>query len=274
MQVDIQDEVIGVTKGGKIIRIAWKHRVYVRDVVTQFDYYYDAVKNVNGVVDYSSPRFHWAKGFDLFPVMFPSFAEPVSTAKQYTDFAQLKEGMIVLDLGAYSGLTSIIFAELVGDSGRVVAVDADFQNHASIRSNIAEYFRRGKGNIKFIPGAVWSHRDGIYFSSEQNMGAAAVDIVGNRGEVRLVQSYTLSDIARGLDRVDFVKMDIEGAEGEAVKDEEFFKTHNPRLIIETHGRGIDAEVSQTLASYGYTVNHVMQDGCRFPLLECERKVDK
>ena len=42
------------------------------------------------------------------PVFFNSLSEPIVTAKQYNDFANLSEESIAIDLGAYSGLTSIL----------------------------------------------------------------------------------------------------------------------------------------------------------------------
>lgn len=268
MQVDIQDKIIEVTKGNKKIIVSTRHMIYIRDIVTQFDYYFNSVASVDNVVDYSTAHAHKVEGFDLFPVVFPSFSEPILTTAQYTDFANLQPGNVVIDLGAYSGLTSIVFAEKVGRDGLVIAVEADEDNYKCAEINTNRYYIK---NIDLLYGAAWSHNKGIEFSCEMNMGSSAVDIVGGRGRVTKVPSYTLSDIARGLDRVDFVKIDIEGGEVEVVKDWEFFNRCNPKMIIETHGKGTDEAVQSTLESYGYTVRHIVQEGVRFPLLECERK---
>ncbi len=271
MNIDLKDETIEVTKGGKTIIISNRHKVYIRDIVTQFDYYFNSVRAVDDVVDYSTPRAHNVPGFSMFPVVFPSFSEPIVTTNQYTDFADLQTGDVVIDLGAYSGLTSIMFAEKVGISGRVIAVEADEENYQCAEKNISRYFQETGMSINLIYGAAWSHNNGIEFSCEMNMGSSAIDIVGKRGRVVKVPSYTLSDIAKDLRRVDFVKIDIEGAESEVVKDADFFSRFNPRLIIETHGKGTDQAVTSALVSYGYTVKHIVQEGVRFPLLECERK---
>ena len=271
MQVDIQDKTIEVTKGRKKIIVSTRHMIYIRDIVMQFDYYFNSVMPVDNVVDYSTPHAHKVEGFDLFPVVFPSFSEPILTTAQYTDFANLQPGQVVIDLGAYSGLTSIVFAEKVGCDGLVIAVEADEENYECAEKNLVSYYVRSGINIRLVHGAAWSHSKGIEFSCEQNMGSSAVDIVGGRGRVVKVPSFTLTDITNGLRRVDFVKIDIEGAESEVVKDWEFFNRYNPKMIIETHGKGTDEAVQSTLESYGYTVRHIVQEGVRFPLLECERK---
>jgi len=133
-------EKIEVTKDGRKIVISHRHVIYIRDIVTQFDYYYNSVKSVDGVVDYSTPHEHAVEGFDLFPVLFPSFSEPIITARQYLDFANLQPGQTVIDLGAYSGLTSILFAQKIGKDGLVIAVEADEENYQCADTNINRYY--------------------------------------------------------------------------------------------------------------------------------------
>ncbi len=48
----------------------------------------------------------------------------------------LKGGEIVVDIGAYAGVTSIIFAQLVGPTGHVYAFEADETNYECARINI------------------------------------------------------------------------------------------------------------------------------------------
>jgi FkbM family methyltransferase len=254
--------------------------IYVPEIINHFNYYFSSVSNVKSgdknIVDYSYPRYHDVVGFDLHPIMFPSFAEPVDTTTQYMDFAGLREGMTVIDLGAYSGLTSIIFQEAVGKSGRVVAIDADEQNIECIIKNFRLYEKIRNVKIDLIAGAVWDNNDGLEFSSEGNMGASAASIVGgkNRGRVRRVPSFTLSKIAElsAFDRVDFIKCDVEGAESVVFNDGEFFKRHRPRLIIETHKVG-DGTTTQKcisdLTAYGYACEEIVQaGGSDTPLLAC------
>ncbi len=136
--------------------------------------------------------------------------------------------------------------------------------------NTNKYERETSIHIPVLFSAVWSHSNGLNFSAERNMGSSAVEIVGRRGKIIRVQSVTLSDLAAGLSRVDFIKVDIEGAEVEIFKDAAFFEKYNPRMIVETHGKGSEAIVRAALESYGYTVKEIVQNGVRFPLLECTR----
>jgi FkbM family methyltransferase len=182
--------------------------------------------------------------------------------------------MTVLDLGAYSGLTSILFCQAVGTSGTVVAVEADRRNIACLRRNVANFRKYGRGTLLVCEGAVWSSNDGLEFSSEGNMGSSAASILGrNRGSAHMVPSFTLSALCARFDlsRVDFIKCDIEGAEQVIFGDEAFFERCRPRIMIEPHvvgGVETTAACASQLQRFGYTCTRIEQEGVSLPLLQC------
>ena len=273
------DGCLSVTQRHRMRRILLnpEHAVYARDVIDDFDVYFDAVEPTLmqplPTVDYSGPREHRVQGWDLMPIEFPSLAEPLVTATQYMDFAGLTAGQTAIDLGAYSGFTSVLFQEAVGVSGRVVAVEADPRNLTSMRKNI-DNFREKTGTAPLVAElALWSHSRGIEFLSEGNMGSAAASLM-KRGkmEVRKVPSSTLSELAERFDLgdVDFIKADIEGAEYEAFSDRGFFRNRHPRIIFEAAGsKGHDPKtVIELLEEFGYKCQVRDQLGSRMPLVEC------
>jgi len=265
-------------KKNKCIRISHKHCLYLIDIVTSFQYYWNAVSPVrtNGIflVDYSTPKYHQVYGYNLHPIIFPSFAEPVLTTNQYLKFARIKNGSVVLDLGAYSGLTSIIFDQLVGFSGRVIAVDADIVNIQYIKMNLDLYEKITRRKVALLEGAVWGDNNGIMFSNEGNMGSSSTSLIGSqRGDVRKINSFTLGTIAKmfQLKTIDFIKCDIEGAESVIFNDDTFFKRYHPRIIIEAHiinsKSTLQACIDQ-LSKYGYKFKKIKQHRISLPLLAC------
>ena len=84
LEVWLTAEHFDVCDGSRVVRLNNRHLVYARDIVDSFDYYFGAVepRKTCGIeiVDYSSPRYHDVKGFDLMPVLFPSLSEPIVTA--------------------------------------------------------------------------------------------------------------------------------------------------------------------------------------------------
>lgn len=277
IRVVVHKDYLDFIRRNEVVRISISHLVYIMDIVDSFDYYFGAVEpESNGdfmVVDYSLPRYHRVKGYDRHPVFFSSFSEPLATTEQYMSFAKLKSGDVAIDLGAYSGLTSILYKDAVGPLGTVVAVDADEANILAISKNFENYENITGNKIELLYGAAWSHDDGIEFSTEGNMGSSAASIVGSRGSIKKVPSFTLSAIASkfSLNRVDFIKCDIEGAETEIFCDEEFFKKFAPRIIIEAHvvgGIETTDKIVKDLSVYGYKFKKVRQNGVSLPLIEC------
>ena len=128
-------------------------------------------------------------------------------------------------------MTSIIFAQLVGPTGQVYAFEADEMNHECAQINIEMAARvLGLKNIKLIHKAIWSHGEGVLFSNEGAMGSSAVNITGEVGELNVVvPSICLQDFCEqeGINKADFVKVDIEGGEIEMLKSSaRFLKSLN------------------------------------------------
>jgi FkbM family methyltransferase len=277
LQIDLHSTFVEINRGNDSIRISSDHIYYLQDAIDNFDFYFTAVGAIpvggKMLVDYSTPRIHWVRGFDLFPVMCYSFAEPMVTTEQYLEIAKLPKGGVVLDLGGYSGLTSIIFALAVGLTGRVICVEADKKNQIVTRNNLA-YFAKltlDAAPVELEEKAVWTHNDGIPFSTDGNMGATAAAIV-NRGEVSIVPSITISEIVRkhGLERLDFIKCDIEGAEAVVFQNEqEVLKKFRPRLLIEPHyigGQLTTVAFRPHLEAAGYQLTEITQQGFPLPLV--------
>ena len=248
-------------------------------MIESFDYYMDSVLPIEDgskrLVDMSGPRYHRLKGFGDVPFLFPSHTEPYSTTAEYLDFAELIAGNIVLDIGAYSGVTSIIFAQLVGPTGHVYAFEADAANYACAKINIEMAEKvMGLKNITLIHKAVWSHNDGVLFSNEGAMGSSAVTITGGgRGVEKIVPSVTLdhffSDM--GLKQVDFIKVDIEGGEIALLESSaRAIRNANAKLIIEPHwvnGSMSTEPCVRILKSAGFSVHMGEKTSGSEPLIE-------
>ena len=122
---------------------------------------------------------------------------------------------------------------------------------------------------------MWSSDGEVDFAHDGNMGASSTSIVGRRGNVSKTKTLTLSSIASflHLSKIDFIKCDIEGAEIEIFKDENFFNLYHPKIIIETHYLNNYTEMTtevviNQIKKYNYEIKEVKQDGFDLPLLEC------
>jgi FkbM family methyltransferase len=273
----IRDRFLDLEKGNKTLRLSRAHAVYLSDMIENFDFYVDSVIPVDGdkvLVDMSAPGYHRLKGFGDVSFMFPSLTEPYATTEQYLEFAKLKEGDVVIDVGAYAGVTSIIFAQLVGPSGHVYAFEADEANYACAKTNIEMAEKKmGLRNITLIRKAIWSHNNGLLFSHEGAMGSGAAETVRRRAVQTVVPSITLAQFLKeqGLKDVDFIKVDIEGGEVALLESsQEFLKSSKVRMIIEPHivkGRLNADRCCQLLESAGHSAYIREQIGAAVPLIE-------
>lgn len=266
----------------QLIRIGRKNAVYLVNIIEQFDDFHGAVNPVQvlfansiySMVDFSSPRLHDVTGFDDFPVMCPSLTEAFTTNQECINFASLTPGQVAIDLGSYNGLTSIAFSKGVGATGRVVALEPDPLNFSSAAANFAVHRRvNGLDNIVLMPAAAAADDGVLQLSSEGATGSALRSIVGGyRGRTVEVEAVTLQTIAdrHNLECIDFIKIDIEGAERELVPhSHSFFQKYRPRLMVEPHrvnGTSTSDAVRQSLSSIGYSFMTMEHRGLSMPFI--------
>lgn len=280
-----QERVFEITKDYKKIKLSFSSRVMLYDAIYEFDDYFSAVKpvEIDGflTVDYSKPIKHEVIGYNLHNMYCPSIIEPINISEQYLDFAQIKEDSIVIDLGAYSGLTSILFDRKISENntnanGKVIAIEADKKNLFCLIKNFELYKNKTGRYINYLYSAI-SDKDGIIeFLSEGGMSSNSVTqnsiLKLIRGGERIkVPSITLHSLAEkyNLDKIDFIKCDIEGAEKDIFEDEIFFEKYAPRIIVETHyasGIMTSEKVIEVLKKYNYKVSEFKQKSSQFPLL--------
>lgn len=272
--IESLEDTILIIRDKKVVAINNNIAIYRYDIERDFDYYFGAVipKYMNGflVADYSKSLHHDIVGFDLFPILCPSLPDRYDTISQYCSFANLNTNMVALDLGAYSALASIVFSMIVGEQGKVIAVEPDSINYECCVKNI-EKFKQVKGfnNIELIHGAVWCESKTLFFSGEGCLGSHVIDHKHKtRNKLENVQGFTLYELTKNLERLDFIKCDIEGAEKYIFSDDQFFDRFRQKIIIEPHF--CIEECINALSKYNYKVSIVEQRGIsNIPLLECE-----
>jgi FkbM family methyltransferase len=255
---------ITIRRDHRAIRLASRHAVYADDMRRYFDYYHNAVEPAIqhgvSVVDYSRPACHTLRpsGRSLY---FTALPEPDDTTDLYLRFAQLQPGDLVLDLGAYCGGAAMAFAAEVGPAGCVVAFEPDPANAAALRENLRVHEIR---NVVVSDVGLWSTTGHQHFAAEGNMGSAVASVLARRARTTPVSVISLADAIRlaqhqsGLERVAFVKMDIEGAEVPVLETgRSVLAAHRPRVVVEPHhtrgGQLNTGEVGRLLKSAGFRV---------------------
>lgn len=136
----------------------------------------------------------------------------------------LRPGDVVADVGANNGFTGVLFARSVGPSGRVVGFEPSPTNLEAARQNIR---LNAISNFELVPAAVGATGGKVSFDPGFGNGSVAT---GGPIEVPLV---TLDEYF-GDTGVDFLKIDIEGYELEALRGARRLLARRPALAIEIH----------------------------------------
>lgn len=159
-----------------------------------------------------------------------------------------KPGDVFLDVGAYIGWFTIQAAKAVGPSGKVVALEPDTYNRGQLEENLA---LNGLSSCTVVPVAAWFEAAEIGWRADDVPVWSKVDRASHGGSVRAVTIDSLVDDL-GLAKVDWIKMDIEGAEVEALQGaQKTLARFRPDLFIEVH-ETLDT-VSRFLEKFGYAV---------------------
>jgi FkbM family methyltransferase len=148
-----------------------------------------------------------------------------------------RSGDVVLDCGAYRGETALWFARLVGKEGRVVAFEPAAHNLQGLQRNLARNRSVEMAPVTVMECAVSSLAGVLHFNAQAG-GSSRVDAESTES----VPAVTVDDVVgeQHLGRVDFIKMDIEGGEVDALRGaEETLKRFTPRLAISVYHRAHD-----------------------------------
>lgn len=141
----------------------------------------------------------------------------------------VSSGQVVVDAGAHIGYYTLLLAGLVGPSGRVAAFEPEPQNFRVLQRNVAI---NGLGNVELYRAAL-SERVGWVrlYLSESNSGDNRIFPSGRR-PFRMVRALTLDSWFERTGRpVNFLKLDVQGAELLVLKGAEGLLRASPRLGI-------------------------------------------
>jgi FkbM family methyltransferase len=164
----------------------------------------------------------------------------------------IKPGARVFDVGAAAGFFSLVAANLAGPDGSCVAFEPDPFNLRTLE----EKFRiNGLDRWKAVGSAVGEKQGTIKFCYSGE--GSTVGHVGKKmaGEKTLqVPLTTLDAAAKRYGKPDFIKMDVEWAEVQALKGSgRLLKKVRPVWLIEVHDRVCGEGVKRILNKFLYRI---------------------
>lgn len=177
----------------------------------------------------------------------------------------LKPGMVFVDVGANDGYFTLFAARRVGPSGRVVAAEPSSRERAHLQRNLG---RNGLDNVTVVPAAIGAasgladlHLAHGVHAGHNTLGNFAHDDVVRASLERVPIERLDAVIARlGLGHVDFVKVDVEGAEARVIAGATTVLTSmRPLLLLEVNDKALRdqgnsaASLMTSLRDLGYEI---------------------
>ncbi len=173
----------------------------------------------------------------------------------------VKPGWAAYDIGASLGVYALRLSRLVGSRGRVYSIEA---NPVCVYFLQATMQLNKVANCEILPVAILDTDKLAYFTinysnfglglTQDSSGAGG----GKTGHEIAVRSCSFDDLvaSHGLRKPDFIKIDIEGAEGPAVSGmARTIAQDRPVVLIEVHGTRAAEETFRAIDWSAYRFEH-------------------
>ncbi len=141
----------------------------------------------------------------------------------------IKEGDTVIDIGANIGYYTLLFAKWVGPTGKVYAFEPEPTNFQLLEKNVqANNYK----NITIFQKAVSNKNDKLsFYISDESSAANQLFKPKKFSKIIEVDSVKLDECLSVDEKIDFIKIDIQGAEGTAIKGMNSLLNNNSNTII-------------------------------------------
>ncbi len=148
---------------------------------------------------------------------------------------EVTPGDIVIDGGGCYGDTALLFGSLAKENGKVFSFEFNDENLLVFNENIK---LNQLHNIQIVKEALW-HKSGDFLSFTENNASTSVTYSEDNLFKKSVRSISIDDFVekKNPNSIDFIKLDIEGAELEALHGtEKVLRKFKPNLAIALYHR--------------------------------------
>ncbi|WP_163339198.1 FkbM family methyltransferase [Desulfopila sp. IMCC35008] len=139
---------------------------------------------------------------------------------------------VIVDCGANIGMSIVYFKRLY-PGAKIIAFEPDPNLFDILSCNIDSFMFN---DIELVQKALWVHNDGVLFDVEGGHSGAIHMQGQNDNNTVKVQSIRLKDVLCEYEKIDMLKIDIEGAENEVIFDCDNELSRCDHIFIEYHSR--------------------------------------
>lgn len=151
----------------------------------------------------------------------------------------LSEESVFVDIGANFGLYSLVASQKITNSGKVICFEPFPKNYAALKKNIS---LNSKSNIISENIALGDKKDELslyYQPNEKNLGIVSANFMENSKTIEVdVMSLDEYVNENGIDKIDFIKIDVEGFENQVIVGmKKTLELFSPMILIEIFDEG-------------------------------------
>lgn len=192
---------------------------------------------------------------DIPGLLYPIFIRPATSDIESiidnifrAEYGRLPRGFspnTIVDAGAYIGDTSAYFLSRF-PACRLIALEPNPESHLLAERNLAHYQPR----VSLMQCALWNVEGTVYLDGHET-GAT----ISKQGVPVVTTTVPRLFEAFGVDRIDLMKMDIEGAEATVLESGgSGWLSRVGILLLETHGQEIVSRVMPVLEREGFEIH--------------------
>ena len=177
---------------------------------------------------------------------------------QLSDIFAPKAGETFLDIGSYMGYGATRMSQLLGNSGKVIAVEADPDNLKILNANLAHNHIE---NVTIVPKAIWKSTGNLKLRKRGRQANSLVQEVVDVDNAISVPTITVDDLLAEtkIQNVNLVSLTVNGAEVEAIQRMQSTLQNATNISIraagwyERNGEKVWHIIAPILKNYGYHV---------------------
>lgn len=149
-------------------------------------------------------------------------------ADEIYKFTTEKEDPCIIDCGANMGLSILYFKKLYPES-KIIGFEPDENTFDILQKNTLEY----SDSVTLYKEAVWTENTELTFFSEGSLAGSTVVDFSNKNDTKKVKAVDFKQYLN--QKIDFLKIDIEGAENQLIFDIKGHLDNVNKLFLEYHG---------------------------------------
>lgn len=188
---------------------------------------------------------------------------------QRTFAERIRPGDVVYDVGANAGFFTLLASKLAGPSGAVYAFEPLLRNLELLKKHVQ---LNDAQNVHIVPLAVSDRAGRARFATADS---AAMGGLSERGGIE-VETTTLDSFRDTTPPPAFIKMDIEGAEHDALSGaRSLLRETGPDILLSMHGFVQQQRCTALLREEGYELEVITADEAEgnFVVLAAKRTIE-